>query len=193
MWLVVLPEISTRMKKVITTYGIISGIITAGLMLVTMPLFENGTLDFDNGALIGYAGMVIALSLIFFGIRSFRDNQAGGNLAFGKAFLIGAAITLIASLFYAVAWEITYARSGEIFVQQWTDHELKGLREGGATESELQTAKDKWKDFGELYKNPIIRFGMTLTEILPIGLLISLLSAFLLRKKGPLPANTNNE
>jgi hypothetical protein len=70
---------------------------------------------------------------------------------------------------------------------------LAVVKEGGATEAELQTAKDKWKDFGELYKNPIIRFGMTLTEILPIGLLISLLSAFLLRKKGPLPTNTNKE
>ena len=162
-------------------------------MLATMPLFENGILDFDSGALIGYTGMVIALSLIFFGIRSFRDNQSGGHITFGKALLIGSAITLIASLFYAVAWEITYARSGELFVQQWTDHELKGLREGGATEAELLAAKVKWKDFGEMYKNPIIRFGMTLTEILPIGLLISLLSAFLLRKKGRLPANSNNE
>lgn len=152
-------------------------------MLTTMPLFENGTLNHDNGVLIGYTGMVIALSLVFFGIKSFRDNQLGGSITFSKAFLIGMAITMIASVFYAVAWEITYARSGEKYMQQWTDHELDKLKEGGATEADLQAARDKWKNFIVMYKSPLIRFGMTLMEIFPVGLLISLISAALLRKK----------
>jgi len=171
------------MKKIIITYGIIAGLISGGLMLTTMPLFENGTLNHDNGVLIGYTGMVIALSLVFFGIKSFRDNQLGGSITFSKAFLIGMAITMIASVFYAVAWEITYARSGEKYMQQWTDHELDKLKEGGATEADLQAARDKWKNFIVMYKSPLIRFGMTLMEIFPVGLLISLISAALLRKK----------
>jgi hypothetical protein len=180
------------MKKIIITYGIIAGLITGGLMLATMPLFENGTLNMDNGALIGYTGMVISLSLVFFGIKSFRDNQSGGTVSFGKGFLIGMSITMIASLFYALAWEITYARSGERFVQQWTDHELDKLKAGGATEADLEAARNKWKDFGMMYKNPLIRFGMTLTEIFPVGIFVSLLSASLLRKKKFLPS-TNSE
>jgi Protein of unknown function (DUF4199) len=156
-----------------------------------MPLFENGTLNFDNGALVGYTGMVIALSLVFFGIKSFRDNQADGSVSFGKGFLIGMSITMVASVFYAMAWEVSYAKMGEQFVQQWTSHELEKLQAGGATEEVIEKAKDEWKDFGELYKNPLIRFGMTLFEILPVGLVISLLSAALLRKKEFLPVSSN--
>ncbi len=179
------------MKKIVITYGVISGLITGGLSLVTMPMYANGTLNFDSGALVGYTGMVIALSLVFFGIKSFRDNQGGGSVSFGKGFLIGMSITMIASLFYALAWEVSYAKMGDQFVQQWTNHELEKLQEAGATEAALDKARDEWKDFWEMYKNPLVRFGMTLMEILPVGLIISLLSAALLRKKEFLPVSLN--
>lgn len=171
------------MKKVIITYGIISGLITGGLMLATMPLFVNGTIDHSNGLWIGYTGMIIALSLVFFGIKSFRDNHAGGSIAFGKAFLLGLGITFIASVFYVIAWEITYARSGDWFMEQWSTGELDKLKASGATEAQLEKAQVDWKKFTELYKNPIMRYGMTLMEIFPVGLLVSLISAALLRKK----------
>jgi hypothetical protein len=171
------------MKKIVYTYGIISGLITGGIMLVTMPLFVSGTVKMENGLWIGYTGMVIALSLIFFGIKSFRDNYAGGNITFGRGFLIGLGITFIASLFYVIAWEITFARSGEWFMQQWSNGELDKLKSSGSTEEELNVAKQKWEEFSQLYQNPLIRFGMTLMEIFPVGIVISLISAALLRKK----------
>lgn len=178
------------MKKVIVTYGIIAGIITGGLMLATMPLFVNGTIDHSNGLWIGYTGMIIALSLVFFGVKSFRDNQAGGSITFGKGFLIGLGITMIACVFYVIAWEITYARSGDWFLEQWSNDEIEKLKAGGATEADLQKAQADWTSFMELYKNPIVRYGMTLMEIFPVGLLISLLSAVLLKRKNFL---TNSE
>ena len=178
------------MKKAIITYGVIAGLITGGLMLATMPLFVNGTIETENGLWIGYTGIVIALSLVFFGVKSFRDNQAGGKITFGKGFLIGLGITLIASLFYVIAWEITFFHSGEWFMKQWSTGELDKLKSGGATEAELQVAKQKWDEFSQLYQNPLIRFGMTLMEIFPVGILIALLSAALLRKKVLLPSGT---
>jgi hypothetical protein len=179
------------MKKIVITYGIIAGLITGGLMLATMPLFVNGTLNSDDGLWIGYTGMVIALSLVFFGVKSFRDHHAGGNMTFGKGFLIGMGITLIASVFYVIAWEITFARSGEWFMQKWSTGELDKLKSSGATEVELQVAKQKWDEFSLVYQNPLVRFGMTLMEIFPVGLLISLLSAALLRKKEFLRSSNN--
>lgn len=179
------------MKKTVITYGIIAGLITGGLMLATMPLFVNGTLNSEDGLWIGYTGMVIALSLVFFGVKSFRDHHAGGNITFGKGFLIGLSITLIASVFYVIAWEITFSRSGEWFIEKWSTGELDKLKSSGATEAELQVAKQKWDEFGKTYQNPMIRFGMTLMEIFPVGLLISLLSAALLRKKEFLRSSNN--
>jgi hypothetical protein len=179
------------MKKIIITYGIIAGFITGGLMLATMPLFVNGTINHDNGLWIGYTGMVIALSLVFFGVKSFRDNHAGGTITFGKAFIIGISITMIASVFYVIAWEITYARSGDWFMEQWSNGEIVKLRESGASDADILKAKEEWEGFVEIYKNPMVRFGMTLMEIFPVGLLISLISAALLRKNEFLPSNSH--
>lgn len=176
------------MKKIVIIYGLIAGLIVGGLMLLTMPLWKSGVLNFDNGELVGYTTMVVALSMVFFGIKSFRDNYSGGTVTFWNAFRVGILITLVASVMYALAWEISYANMGEEFVQKMTNHYFDELKAGGASEQELQKAKEDWASFSEMYKNPIIRFGVTLTEIFPVGLIITLLSAGLLRNKKFLPA-----
>lgn len=176
------------MKKIILIYGLIAGAIVGGLMLLTMPLWETGVLNFDNGQLVGYTTMVIALSMVFFGIKSYRDNHAKGVITFGKGFKIGILITLIAAVMYGLAWEISYSRMGDEFIQKMTEHYFQEMKQDGATEQELNEAKEQWATFSEMYKNPIIRFGATLTEILPVGLIITLISAALLRKKEILPA-----
>jgi hypothetical protein len=181
------------MKKIVITYGIIAGLIVGGLMLLNMPLWKSGVINFDNGELIGYTTMVIALSMVFFGIKSFRDNYNNGAVTFWNACKVGILITLIASVMYAIAWEISYANMGNEFIQRMTDHYFDELKAGGATEQELQKAKEDWAGFSEMYKNPLIRFGVTLTEIFPVGLVITLLSAGLLRNKKFLPVGADNQ
>lgn len=181
------------MKKIIIIYGIIAGLIVGGLMLLNMPLWKSGVINFENGELIGYTTMVIALSMVFFGIKSFRDNHNNGTVTFWNAFKVGILITLIASVMYALAWEISYANMGDEFVKKMTDHYFEEFKAGGASEVELQKAKDDWASFSEMYKNPLIRFGVTLTEIFPVGLVITLLSAGLLRNKKFLPKETGNQ
>jgi len=178
------------MKKIVITYGIIAGTIVGGLMLASMPLWKSGVLNFDNGQLVGYTTMVIALSVIFFAIKSFRDNHAGGKITFGKGVVIGILITAIASVMYALAWEISFHSMGDEFIQKMTDHHFKELKADGATGAELEKAKVDWASFNEMYKNPVIRFGVTLMEIFPVGLAISLVCAGLLRKKEFLAATS---
>lgn len=177
------------MKKVILIYGVIAGAIVAGMMFITMPMYDSGTMNFDNGELVGYTTMVIALSMVFFGVKSYRDNHAGGDITFWSGVKVGLLITLVASVMYALAWEVIYSRRGDEFNQKMIQHYMDELKAGGATEVELTEAKARWESFGELYKNPLIRFGVTLMEILPVGLIITLITAALLRKKDFLPAS----
>lgn len=177
------------MRKIILTYGLIAGAIVAGLMFITLPLWKNGILTFDNGEIVGYTTMVISLSMIFFGVKSYRDNHSNGVITFGKAFKIGILITLIAGAMYALAWEVSYATVMSDFFGKMQEHYFSEMKERGASEQELQKAKEQMATFAEYYKNPVIRFGMTLMEILPVGILISLISAALLRKKEFLPVN----
>jgi hypothetical protein len=176
------------MKKIILTYGLIAGAIVSAMMLISMPLYNKGVINMDYGELIGYTTMVIALSMVFFGIKSFRDNHQNGAITFGKGLQVGLLISVIATLMYAFAWEITYSRMSEEFTQKMSERHIEKIKAGGATEAEVQAAKKEMASFVEMYKNPFVRFGMTTMEIFPVGLVISLLSAGLLRRKEFLPA-----
>jgi hypothetical protein len=171
------------MKKVILTYGLISGVIVAAMMWLTQPLLRDGAIHLENGMLIGYTTMVIALSLVFFGIKSYRDNTLNGAITFGTAFKVGILIALIGSLMYAISWEFYYNLVAPDFMEWYTQCQIDKMVKDGESQEAIIKAKEEFQKFGELYKNFFIRFGMTMLEILPVGLLVTLLSAGLLRKK----------
>lgn len=178
------------MRKIILTFGLLAGAIISVLMILSMGLWDKGVLNFDNAELVGYATMVIALSMVFFGIKSYRDNYQNGTIKFGKGLQIGLLITLIASLMYAGTWEAYYQTSPDIraHLDKYTEHYLGKLKEQGASSAEIEQQTKKMAEMQEMYKNPVIRFGFTLMEILPVGIIITLISAAVLRRKEILPA-----
>lgn len=172
------------MKRIVLIYGLISGVIAGGLMLVTMPMFKSGALDMKNGALIGYTGMVIALSLIFFGIKSHRDNQ-GGSITFWKGCQIGVLIALMASVFYALTWEYTFQNLGVEFLDKMMGGHYQEMKDSGATEAEIKELETMMVAYKE---SAVMRFFWSLIEIFPVGLAVTLLCAAVLRNKNFLPA-----
>jgi len=182
----------THMRKIILVYGSIAGVIVGAMFFITAPLYDNGTINFDNGMWVGYTSMVIALSLILFGVKSYRDNFLDGVITFGTAFKIGILITVVASLIYAVSWEVAYRTVSKGFTQKMQEYYVQNLTKEISNQAELKAEIAKQDELWEMYKNPFIRFGMTLMEIFPVGLVISLISAALLRKKDFLP-NSSTE
>lgn len=178
------------MRKIILTFGLLAGAIISVLMILSMGLLDKGMLDFDRAELVGYTTMVIALSMVFFGIKSYRDNYQNGAIKFGKGLQIGLLITLIASLLYAATWEVYYQTSPEaqVHLDKYTEHYINKMKETGASAAEIEQQVQKMAGMKEMYKNPVIRFGFTLMEILPVGIIITLLSAAVLRKKERFPA-----
>lgn len=179
------------MKKTILVFGLIAGALVSILMIINMTLWENGIINLDNGEYLGYTGMVIAFSMVFFGVKSYRDNYAEGIISFGKGVQVGLLITLVASLMYVVSWEIYYqAKPGiqKLFMEQYTEHTLSKMHEKNASAEEIDSALQELKDWSEMYKNPFFRYAIALLEISPVGILITLLSATLFRRKEFLPA-----
>jgi hypothetical protein len=132
--------------------------------------------------------MIVALSVVFFGIKSYRDNN-GGRITFLKGAQVGILISLISAVCYAASWEV-YQRNGrgQEFMQKYTTYYLDKMKQEGASDAEIEKARAESAQFMEMYKNFFIRFGMTLMEILPVGVIVTLVSAALLRKREVLPA-----
>ena len=170
------------MKKLILTYGIIAGVVVSSMMLFS---FGGSGVDFDfeYGEIIGYTTMLIAFSTIFFAVKSHRDKYLNGSIQFGKAFKIGIGITLIATIMYVISWMIISETMAQDFMTEYYQHSIEKLRASNLTESEINQQIKEMERFKELYKNPLIKMGMTFLEIFPVGFIVSLLSAFILKRK----------
>lgn len=170
------------MKKTVLIFGIISGVISSALLLATLP-FMDKMHDSGNGYVVGYSGMILSFLLIFFGIRSYRDNIANGMISFGKAFKVGILITAISCSFYVLTWEIVYFNFMPDFLEKYAKCEVDKMKKDGATEAETTAKMAEMMEFNEKYQNPLFNAAVTFCEPLPVGLLITLISAGLLKRK----------
>jgi hypothetical protein len=170
------------MKKTILVCGIISGLIVSLVLSFSTVLSPSGEY-FENGMLLGFGSMILAFSLIFVGIKNYRDKQAGGMISFGKAFQIGALIALIGSTLYVLTWLVIYYNFLPDFWEKYAASEMKHLAASGATQEELTKHEADMIRYGEMYKNPVFTALFTHMEILPLGLVISLIAALIMKRK----------
>ena len=173
------------MKKTVLTYGAIAGGAITILMLISMSLLEGGeSPNFKQAEIVGYITMIAALSLIFVGIKSYRDKELNGVINFGKAFQIGLMITLVASAIYVIGWLVYTSTGGASeFMDQYMEYSIEQLKSSGQSQEVVDQKIAEMEKFKEMYKNPLVKIGMTFLEIFPVGLIISLIAAALLRKK----------
>lgn len=179
-------KIKFNMKQIITKYGLISGAISAVMLLSVTLIFKYIGFDkvgFDNSAYIGYGSMLISMSVVFFAIRTYRDQQNDGLITFGKGLLIGLGITAIACVVYSLTWLVIYYNFIPTFMDDYAAYCVQKAEATGTSKAELTKTLADINQMKEWYKNPFLIFAFTLLEPLPVGLLISLVSAGVLRKK----------
>lgn len=168
------------MKKTVWTFGLISGCILSVMMLLTIPFMDR--IGFDRGMVIGYTTMVLAFLLVYFGVRSYRDNVAGGTVGFGRAFTVGSLIVLIASTCYVVTWQFVYFRLVPDFTDKMQAHMVAKTRASGASPEAIQQEIARMQAFAEMYQNPFINAAITFLEPLPVGLVFALVTAGVLSR-----------
>ena len=169
------------MKRTVIVFGVIAGVMLSVMMLCTIPFLDR--IGFEKGQVIGYTTMVLAFLMVFFGIRSYRENVGGGKISFGRAFAIGSLIVLIGSLFYVVTWEFIYFKLMPDFFDRYAAYVVEKARASGSSPSEVEAVKQTVQGFKPLLDNPLTNAAITLLEPLPVGLLMTLVSAAILRKK----------
>jgi hypothetical protein len=169
------------MKKTIWTFGLIAGGILSVMMLAVLP-FQDA-IGFDRGAVIGYSTMVLSFLLVFFGVRSYRDNVGGGTVSFGRAFVVGSLIVVVASVCYVATWEVIYFKLSPDFGQKYSAYVVQKARASGADQAAIDRKLIEMQKFNEMYQNPLYNSAITLVEPLPVGLVIALVSAGILRRK----------
>src|SRR5947209_13787500 len=126
-----------QMKRTVLVFGVISGVISSAMMFLTLPLINRGVINHDNGEVIGYTAIFLSFLLVFFGIRSYRENRGGGAITFGRAFAIGILITLISTLFYVASWEVLYFNFMPDFGDKYATAAVAKMRQKGASDAAI--------------------------------------------------------
>lgn len=177
------------MKRVILSYGGLAGTVVIGTAILTLTL--SGEIHAGGAEWLGYLVMIVALSLIFLGIKRYRDHELGGVIRFGTAVLLGLGITLVASVIYVAVWEVYLSMTDYAFIDDYTRSMIEAKEAAGVAGPALQAEIESMSRLKEQYANPVFRLPMTFLEIFPVGLLITLVSAGLLRNSNLLPAMGN--
>ena len=174
------------MKNTIIKYGLIAGAISATGQLITSLYLKSsglGSSSFDNSFYLGYTLITLAMAVIYFGIKAFRDGQNEGSITFGKGLLIGLGIAAIASVCYSLMWTFVYYNLLPNFMDDYATFSIAKLKAEGASEAQLLENQAQIAEFKQMYQSPFGVFAITLIEPLPVGLLVSLVSAFILKRK----------
>ena len=172
------------MKRTVIIFGVIAGLILSAFICIFIPGMKNMTAEtMATNMFVGYAVQLLAFSLIFFAVKQYRDKHNGGTISFGKAFQIGLWISLIGSVFYVITWAIVYHTVLPDFMDIWGNAQLQGAIKSGASAQEIADIKKQVADGKELYSTWWGFVGFTLFEILPTGLLVSLVCALILKRK----------
>lgn len=180
------------MLTTILKYGVIAGVIIGAATFGTTVAFADSPPSPGIGMVIGYTSMLIALSFVFMGVKHHRDSAGGGVIGFWPALGLGLAISLVAGVLYVLAWEAALSVTGMDFAAKWSEHMVAEAQARGDSPEAIAKIRSEMAQFAKDYANPLYRMPMTLSEILPVGVLVSLISAALLRNSRFLPARAGS-
>jgi hypothetical protein len=171
------------MKNIVLTFGLLSGVVAAVMMAATMPFVER--IGFDRMLVVGYTSIVISMLFVYFGIRSYRDNVLGGTISFGRGFQAGLLITLISCAFYVATWLVLYYVFMPDFGDKYAAYLIDNLRASGGSQAEVDAMIKQTEVYKEWFRNPFMNAAVSFTEPFPVGLLVTLISAAVLKRTSP--------
>jgi hypothetical protein len=172
------------MKRNVLVYGIISGLCVAIFMSFSVAYCYAAN-SFDGSMLVGYMAMLLSFSVIFVGVKNYRDQHSGGMISFGKALQISLYMTLIASTMYVIGWMIAYYNFFPDFMEKLASYQLSPGKVNQMTPAEVAGVREQMETFRHWYATPVGVAAATYMEILPLGIVVSLITAIILKRKMP--------
>ncbi|MFU7528006.1 DUF4199 domain-containing protein [Qipengyuania sp. ASV99] len=169
-------------------YGGIIGAVVIALMSLT--LFTMGPNSFAASELMGYATMIAVLSLVFVGIKRYRDIEQGGVIKFSQAASVGIGIAVVAAVIYAISWEAVLIATDFAFIESYSQSLIDGIKAEGLAAADEAGQVAEIEANMAMYRNPLFRLPITFIEIFPVGLVVALISALILRNANVLPARS---
>ncbi len=169
------------MQRIALRYGLFAGLIVTSLMLLSIGLAGDSP-NYDLMMVVGYASMILAFTMVYFGVRAYRDSIGTAGLSFRRALGLGLAIVVVASAMYVLGWMIYANTVATDFVDRMAEHQAAEIRASGRPAAEIQADLTRMEAQLTAYRRPLVMAGITFLEIFPVGLVVSFICALILRR-----------
>jgi hypothetical protein len=169
------------MKKIIWTYGLLSGTFITLFMLISMYYCYQQT-EMSGNMILGFSSMILAFSLMFVAIKKYRNESLGGSISFGKAFAIAISIAAIASTMYVIGWIIEFHTLMPDFMERYLNFSLQELENSGKSAEIIASEKEAIEQYRHSYDTLPGMILVTYLEIFPLGLIMALLAALVMKR-----------
>lgn len=176
------------MRKIILQYGLLSGTLITAFTWISMYYCYQSA-EMNGNMLVGFSAMFLSFSLMFPAIKKYRDQQLKRSISFGQAFLVGIGIAGIASTMYVIGWMIEYHTLMPDFLERFVKYSILELEKAKLSPEILAIEKANYETYRHNYDTLPGMALVTYLEILPPGLLLSLIAAFIMKKK-PIPSSS---
>lgn len=169
------------MKKTVLRYGLYASAMIIVIFLVTWLTLNQSGSNYELQEIIGYTGIVLSLSFVFFGIRHYQDHINNGTLTFGQGLKTGLLIVLIPALAFGLFDVLYVSFADPEFLDKYTAYQLEKLKASlPAASYEVEAAK--LKEEMKMFSNPAIQFVAMFLTVFMIGVIITVISALVLRR-----------
>ena len=169
------------MKNIVLKFGLIGGVMLGVMIMATAPFHDQ--IGFDRGVYVGYTTMVLAFLMVYFGVRSYRDNVAGGSITFGRAFQVGALISLVIMACYVAIWYVVFHTFMPDYFDKYAAYTIEKARVAGASAAAIAEQTKEMAEFKEMFRNPLVFIAFGLLEPLPVALVLTLVTAGIMGRR----------
>ena len=171
------------MKKNVWKYGLLSGLALAVMVAATVPFEHQHHTDESVSMAVGYTIMVLSFLIVFVGVKHYRDTECGGLITFRRALATGVLMMLLTCACYVAMWEVLIATVEKNFAHDYTAGLVKRAQASGLQGAALEAKVAEARKFEVMYSNPLYRMSLTLLEPLPVGIVMALVTAGMLRRR----------
>ncbi|MEL7318125.1 MAG: DUF4199 domain-containing protein [Pseudomonadota bacterium] len=101
---------------------------------------------------------------------------------------MGAGIAAVAGVIYAIGWEFSLMATDYAFIEAYSQSLIDGVAAKDIDDTAKAAEIAEINASIEMYRNPLFRLPITFIEIFPVGLVVALVSALILKNAKVLPA-----
>lgn len=167
------------MKKILLQAFIYSLVVMT--LLFALTALTSKTTSYAIQEVIGYAGIVVSLLFVYFGIRQYRDKVNGGTLSFGQGLKVGLLIVLIPALLFGL-FDILYTTFIDPdFLENYYNTHLANIK-AQLPAAEFEAEAKKLEQQKEIFGNSFFQFGLMFLTVFMIGIIITVISALVLKR-----------